>query len=448
MGVVENAIIEFKSNFNDAVIETVVAFSNATGGKIYIGVNNEGIPIKNWAIGKETFQKWLNEIKIKTEPAVFPEIYFEEFSDKTIPVIEVKEFPIKPVSFKGKFFKRVMNSNHLLSAVEISNLTMQSLNTSWDSYPSRFSFDDLSQQHLKKFIEEVNQSKRFQLPFEPKDAMVKLRLMSSSEVSNAGHLLFAKNPTAHNIRIGRFKTADSIIDDKLISLNLVDSLNEAMRFIISHLKVAFDITGDSTSRNEIYEYPLPAIRELLLNAIVHRDYQSASDVQIKIFDKKISFFNPGKLYGGLTIEDLKTNNYPSQTRNKLIAESFYLKGDIEKYGSGFSRVNKEIATYPSMVFTFKEIGDGFYSELSYKVQKSKVVFRNEGLNEELNEGLNEGLKTLLKAIADNPGIQAKELPVHLDSRPLKTIERQVSVLLKQGLILRKGSKKTGGYYLG
>ena len=83
--------------------------------------------------------------------------------------------------------------------------------------------------------------------------------------------------------------------------------------IVGHLKFAFEIniSDASTQRTEIPEYPLEAVRELLLNALVHRDYQSSTDVQIKIFDKSISFFNPTGLYGNITEDDLKTDTYRS-----------------------------------------------------------------------------------------------------------------------------------------
>lgn len=81
--------------------------------------------------------------------------------------------------------------------------------------------------------------------------------------------------------------------------------------------------------------PLPAIREALLNAVIHRNYTDGSDIQIKIFDDNISIFSPGLLYGGLKLDELKSDNYQSRLRNKLVAEAFYLTGNIEKYGSGF-----------------------------------------------------------------------------------------------------------------
>jgi ATP-dependent DNA helicase RecG len=103
---------------------------------------------------------------------------------------------------------------------------------------------------------------------------------------------------------------------------------------------------------------LTALREVILNAVVHRDYTVPSDIQIKIFDDRISIYSPGKLYGDLTIEKLRNNAYQSNLRNKLVAEEFYLSGRIEKYGSGFSRINKELQTYPHIEFCIEGITNG------------------------------------------------------------------------------------------
>lgn len=149
----------------------------------------------------------------------------------------------------------------------------------------------------------------------------------------------------YNIHIGRFKTPSTIIDDRMIRATLFDAVEECMKYILSHMKVAFEFTGE-IQRNEIFEYPLSAIRELVLNAVVHRDYTSPGDIQIKIFDKSVTFFNPGTLYDGLTVEQLKKDHYQSRIRNMLIAEAFYLTKVIEKYGSGYVRVRNEIAKYP------------------------------------------------------------------------------------------------------
>ncbi|MFT4093860.1 MAG: ATP-binding protein [Niabella sp.] len=70
----ENAHTEFKSSFGDAAIETLSAFANAGGGNVYIGVNDKGRPVKGFSMGEETFQKWINEVKVKTQPSIIPDV--------------------------------------------------------------------------------------------------------------------------------------------------------------------------------------------------------------------------------------------------------------------------------------------------------------------------------------------------------------------------------------
>jgi ATP-dependent DNA helicase RecG len=212
-----------------------------------------------------------------------------------------------------------------------------------------------------------------------------------------------------------------------------------MRYLISQIKVAFEIKGMPTQRTEIFEYPLPALREMAINCLIHRNYLSPIDVQICLFDNYVEFYNPGGLAGTLTVEDLKRDDYKAHARNKLIAEAFYLTGDIEKYGSGFLRIRKEISTYPTMKLEFREAPNGFMNKLSYRDQKIVTT--------QPVEILNGGLKSLLDIIARYPGVQAKDLPSFLNDRSLKTVEKQIKQLVDKELIERYGSKKTGGYFV-
>ena len=281
---------------------------------------------------------------------------------------------------------------------EISELHLQSLQLSWDSYPYQDAqFEDLNEEKISRFIKKVNNGGRFLLPANPYKAMLLLKLIKSDMVTNAAIILFSKTNLFFNVHVGRFKTPSLIIGERMISGNLFDVVEETTRFINSHLKVAFEITGITTQRTEIIKYPTAALRELILNSQIHRDYTSPSDVQIKIFDQKISFFNPGKLYGNISIADLKENNYTSELRNKLLAEAFYLTKDIEKYGTGFFRIREEIKDYPTMKFNYREQGNGFISELAYRQQKISLNV--------LNNTTNEGLKSLLAIIIKNPGIK-------------------------------------------
>lgn len=237
----ETINIEYKSSFNDAVIETITAFANTKGGKVLVGVDNNGTPIKGFMIGDETFQQWLNEIKNKTSPSVIPDITEVRQLGHIIAEISIPEFPIKPIAFRGRYFKRVGNSNHLLSAVEIADLSLKSLQVSWDSYPTvDKTMDDLDETAIVRFIDKVNDTGRFNLSGNNRrDNLTKLRLLKDNTVTQAAYLLFGKENIGYNVHIGRFKTPSLIIDDKIFHGNLFRTVEDAMQYITGHLKVAY-----------------------------------------------------------------------------------------------------------------------------------------------------------------------------------------------------------------
>jgi ATP-dependent DNA helicase RecG len=122
----------------------------------------------------------------------------------------------------------------------------------------------------------------------------------------------------------------------------------------------------------------------------------------------------------------------------LIAEAFYLTRDIEKYGSGFIRIRKEILSYPTMTTSYMESGDGFLVTLAYKHQKIASALSSP-------EGVNEGVTLLLEKIRKAPG---KRIPQHSGDLGVhrKTIERWIALLKRKNLIEFRGSSRTGGYF--
>ncbi|MBE9601880.1 RNA-binding domain-containing protein [Pedobacter sp. MC2016-24] len=444
----EDAVTEFKSSFTEKAIETLVAFANTKGGKVLIGIDDQGTPLKGFTIGTESIQTWLNEIKNKTQPSIIPDAEIITYNDSNVAELSIKEFPIKPVSFRGRYFKRVKNSNHQLNTSEINDMYMQSLQLSWDSYPyNKALFEDLNVDKIRLFMRKVNDGGRFVLPDDPYEALTILKMVKAGEVTNAAMILFSKENLFYNVHVGRFKTPSFIIDERMIRGNLFDVVDETLKFINSHLKVAFEITGVTTQRTEIFEYPIAAIRELVLNSVIHRDFLSPSDIQIKIFDQSITFYNPGKLYGDISIEDLKKDAYTSKLRNKLIAEAFYLTKDIEKYGTGFFRVRKEIKQYPTMTFKYQEQVGGFVTELAYKAQKTSTLIPSDTVNDTVNGTLNDTvnkdrLSVILEEIFKNNHVSIDDLAKTIDvSR--RTLIRDLDKLKEQGRISRVGSDKTG-----
>ena len=428
---------EFKTSFQKEVIESVVAFANTYGGKIFIGVDDTS-KILGVDITHETVQSYINTIKQNTQPNIIVDIDVVEVEAKTILTIDVKEYPLKPIAYKNRYYKRVKNSNHIMSLDEISNEHIKTINSSWDYYvDDRHDFSDISQKNIEKFIEMIEkyQGKSFQ--DDPMTVLRKYELIKEDKLTFGAYLLFTSNNSVLTaFQIGRFKTPVDIIDNIDINTDIVSQIDKAMEFIKKHLMTEFIITGEP-QRVMKYDYPLEAIREVLINMIVHRDYRDSGNSIIKIFDDRIEFFNPGKLYDDITIEKLQSGDYASRTRNRAIARAFKEAGIIEQYGSGISRIKKECNRHGVKEPKFEEFSHGFRVTLF----KENI---DGGVNGGVSGGVNGGVNELLEFIANNPNLNAKQISESLHMS-LRTTERFLKQLKDENKIAFQGSPKTGGY---
>jgi ATP-dependent DNA helicase RecG len=365
----EGQNLEFKTSFGKETTETVVAFCNTSGGTLLIGVDKTGA-VKGVTVNGEILKEWVNTIKQATQPQIYPEIIPMLVDGKTVVAVKVQEYPIKPVSCKGKYFKRVGASNHQVSVDEIVEMQLYSLNSSFDSFVVPQTLADLDKKLIVKFFGQLGNSGRISLSDDPLLNLKKIGLMRGEQLTFAALLLFGEHQTG--IHIGRFKTPDVIVDDILIKTPFVDGVDEAMTFIKKNISLRYDFTGE-LRRKETWQYPLPVIRELLLNAVIHKDYRNPTDLIIKIFDDRIQFINPGSLMGGLKPEDLIKGNYIAIHRNKLLAEAFYLRGDIEKFGTGFFRIQSELQNSPELGLNIETLNGFTLSSLEVKVQDTHQV---------------------------------------------------------------------------
>ena len=297
------------------------------------------------------------------------------------------------------------------------------------------------------------------------------------------------------VAIGCFKSDITIIDSTSLNSDLFQEVDDIMAFIKKHLKIEYIITGEP-QRTERFDYPLDAIREIVINMVVHRDYRDSSASIIKIFDDRIEFYNPGKLYDEITVQDLLSGNYTSKSRNKLIAKIFKEVGMIERYGSGIMRVRKICKDYGVKEPNFYEMHNGFqvvlYNEKiivaenvtvnnenvtvnneNVTVNEGNVTVNNENVtvnneNVTVNEGnvtVNEGNVTvneekvivneekvivkmtqnqqfILNCIAENPYITIEDLSLIIGISNRKTAAN-IQKLKAKGLIERVGADKNG-----
>jgi ATP-dependent DNA helicase RecG len=227
---------------------------------------------------------------------------------------------------------------------EIAHMHLVSTDMSWDSFPAaNTSLVDIDIEKVKRYIKKANTAGRRKIDetADPFQILEKLKLVKDGRPTLATIILFGKAPqetlVQATVHCGRFKKETIIIDDKMIHGTAIEQIEEAMDFIRKNTNVRFIITGKPT-RDEVWDYPLDALREAVVNAICHRDYADNSDIQLKIHDNRFTIWNPGGLVPGMTIEELYNPNHSSKLRNKLIAQIFYDIELIERYGSGIQRI--------------------------------------------------------------------------------------------------------------
>src|SRR4030043_1768247 len=182
---VETETVEFKASFDKEALETSVAFANTKGGIILTGVSDKG-EIKGIQIGKETLKDWTNQISQSTEPRIIPEIEIGTIDGKNVAVIRIKEFPIKPVSTKGRCFRRVKNSNRVMQPHEIAEMHFQSTGMSWERLPvTNAPIGEIDLEKVKQYIESTKDAGRRKISSteKPLQVLEKLELIKDGKRS-------------------------------------------------------------------------------------------------------------------------------------------------------------------------------------------------------------------------------------------------------------------------
>jgi ATP-dependent DNA helicase RecG len=436
----ESEIVEFKESFNDAAIETLTAFANASGGTVLVGIADNG-KVKGLSISPKTMPQWLNEIKTKTDSAIVPTVEIKNVGGKSIVCFKVPEYPVKPVAFRGRYYIRRKNANHLMSTDEVANQHLQTLNTSWDYYIDReHTLDHISLEKVRQFIDRTNRQRRNPIKDDPMTVLKKYYLLRDGSITFGCYLLFNKEEYLFSdINAGLFQSETIIKDGTVISGDLFQEIDEVLTFITKHINKEYIITG-KPEREERWDYPLDALREIVINMIVHRDYRSPSNSIIKIFNDRIEFYNPGKLMPGVTVERLLQGDYLSVTRNKQIARIFKEANEIEQYGSGIERIINSCLAYNLPHPKFEEIAIGVRVTVFKTTQKTKVKTKTETKVETKVEKR----ESIIELIKNNPSITREELAKKLNLT-IEGIDWNLRKLKKDNRLKRVGPNK-GGYW--
>ena len=206
--------------------------------------------------------------------------------------------------------------------------------------------EDIDEELLKEFIEKGRKAKRINFPYTNKEEILKkLSLVSrNNELLNAGYILFAKEAKLEmQMAIFATETKLTFLDMDQVFGNIFELIETGESYIRKNIKWPVNFKSGSMERVEIPEIPLEAIRETLINSLIHRDFKNPKSNEIAIYKDRIEIFNPGEFPEGFKPEDF-IEGQGSIPRNPLIANTLYLSKDIEKWGSGFRRITEAYRT--------------------------------------------------------------------------------------------------------
>ncbi len=280
---------------------------------------------------------------------------------------EPNEFPLPSTQVIGELFNSCLSYSEKCLQLKsegkgylFEKENSKTFNKSWDWHiDSDHSIEGIDLEKVGRFVDSANKNRDKEIKDDPRQVLRKFELVRDNKVTNAGFLLFSKDDSAlSTIELARIQDNHIIKDGLTLKSDLLSEVEAVMSYIKKQINKAYIFTGE-IQRVERWDYPLDAVREIVVNAIVHRDYRESSDSIIKIYDTRIEFFNPGKLPEGMDVEILLSGDYVSNIRNKKIAEIFKEANMIEKYGSGIRRILEGFKAHGLPEPVFEEVGNGF-----------------------------------------------------------------------------------------
>ena len=376
----EGKILEFKENTQNLskIIQTIIAFANTAGGTIIIGIKDKTKKIIGIQKPLLEEEKISNAVADSIVPLFLPNIEIHNIRNKELLVIKVPHavgpVHLKKYGEKQGTYIRLGSTNRKADLDTLKTLQRLAENITFDELPiikaKKEDIDwDLLKQIFKKKRKKIDMNKAENLGIIKKH-------MGKKYPTNGGILLFGKNRIKYfpdiNIRCVRFggNDRDKVLDHYDIDVSLPLAIEEAITFVE---KVSFKLSKfGKIYREDFLQFPAQAVREAVINAVVHTDYSiKGTAIQIAVFDNRIEITNPGGLPFGLTLERALTG--VSKIRNRVLARVFRELSIIDQWGSGMRRIIKTYKDLNSIPPTFEEM-DTFFRIVLFSSKNKKRVF--------------------------------------------------------------------------
>ena len=356
----ESKNVEFKEDLPEKSIKymkSVVAFANGTGGKIIFGIADKTREVIG--IDKEDVFKKIdaiaNAVSDSCEPAIIPDITAQTVDGKTAIVVEVSEgrqrpYYIKTLGREGGVYVRVAGTTRLADEYMIEELMLEGSNRHFDQVLcTGLTITDEEIDGLCKAMKEqaVKNARSEEQKASIKDVGrqqlrswgILIERDGKDYPSNAFAILTG-NGLHVATQCGVFKgtTKAVFVDRKEYTGPLWEQIDEAFHFVLRNIQLGATFVG--IYRQDVYEIPPDSIRELIINAMVHRSYLDHGRIQVAVYDDRLEITSPGKLPMGQTIERMKEGY--SKVRNEALAHAFAYMNLIESWGSGIPRIINEV----------------------------------------------------------------------------------------------------------
>lgn len=470
----ESEQLEFKQVVRkDAIGKSICAFLNHEGGQVLIGIADD-----KKVVGIIDAEKWEKELTDYLNTSIIPEapimVSVESVGNKQILLVKVWAGSKQPYIFDGSIYFRRGQSTVKATSQQISDLihNRQKTELHWERQLALgVELEDLDIHEIQKTIDRsINESKLDENKRNPIDFLTHFGLFQNGHFTNAAVVLFAKNPARFipqtRVRVAfleKGKTADEFVDDRILDGNLFKNISAVQDFFEKHLRTTRKFTEKDWERQDEYVVPMSALREGVMNALVHRDYSlSSASMSVIIYSDRIEVFNSGK--SPLKAVELKKSHL-SLPVNPDIAHMVFLRGYIEKIGRGTIKIMdackaaglkapRWTTTDTSVKLAFPlnvNLGgavDGAVDGATDDTLASKLDGAIDGAIDGATKSTKSKLSSLLRAIVDNEG---KRIPDYKEITNLgseRTMERYVEQLREAGFIEFKGSAaQTGGYFI-
>lgn len=335
----ESQNVEWKTSWRDEYLKWICGFANAQGGVLEVGRNDRGR-----VVGVRDVLRLLEEIPNKVQSALGIVVDVNLKSEDGTEYVEIVVGPYpNPISYKGEFHYRSGSTKQVLRGAELNRFLMQKHGRTWDDVPMPgVHVRDLDGRALDEFRRLAAASERLpgDVVEESNTEMIeKLNLREGRHLKRAAVLLFHSTPGRFigeaYVKIGYFRGSELLYQD-VIEGDLFTQVDRTVDLLYTKYTRAL-VSYRGVSRVETFPVPRDAIREAVVNAVIHRDYTRPAPSQIRVYDDRIMLWNPGRLPDGWSLEKL-TGNHPSQPHNPVIANAFFRAGLIEAWGRGVQRI--------------------------------------------------------------------------------------------------------------